>query len=186
VSRLRGGASRRYARFVRPPAALVLHVAAVSTLLAQSPDRELLRVREEGTVRVAGEPNEVYVLLSPSGQQRLTRSWDIQVLSPASGAAEPGATFTKTHRRAPVQQIWTVAEARPPERIVYTIFVAGLETWVFEIDLRSNGPGATTIDVRHTITSLSPEANRDVQQFADTFESYLEGWRESIERNLSP
>ena len=44
------------------------------------------------------KPEAVYSLLALGGQQSLTQSWDIDVLSPPSGAIEPGSTFTKTHR----------------------------------------------------------------------------------------
>ena len=90
----------------------------------------------------------------------------------------------KNHTRAPVQQIWTVVEADAPRRLTYAIFVAGLETWVFEMDLRPDGQGATVLDVRHTITSLSAEANPAVQEFFDTFDAYFEGWTAAIRGSL--
>ena len=81
---------------------------------AQARDFEPNHIRKTATVRFDAAPNAVYALLAPGGQQSLTRAWDIDVLSPPSGAIEPGSTFTKTLRRAPVQQIWTVVEADEP------------------------------------------------------------------------
>ncbi len=95
-----------------------------------------------------------------------------------------GARFTKTHKHADVQQVWTVVEVDAPRRLTYAIFVAGLETWVFQMDLRSGGQSKTILDVKHTITSLSAEANPAVQEFADTFASYLDSWGAAIRRAL--
>ena len=151
---------------------------------AQVRDFEPNHILRTATVRFDATPEAVFALLAPGGQQSLTQSWDIDVLSPPSGAIEPGSTFTKTHRRAPVQQIWTVVEADQPRRLTYAIFVAELESWVFEMDLRPDGNGGTLVDVTHTITSLSERANPAVQEFADTFEGYIEAWSAAIRREL--
>ena len=151
---------------------------------AQVRDFEPNHIRRTATARFDAAPEAVYSLLAPGGQQSLTQSWDIDVLSPPSGAIEPGSTFTKTHRRAPVEQIWTVVEADKPRRLTYAIFVSGLESWVFEMDLRPDRNGGTVADVTHTITSLSERANPAVQEFADTFEGYFEAWSAAIRREL--
>ena len=112
-------------------------------------------------------------------------------LTPADGFSqnfEPThihkSASVRTHRHAEVQQVWTVAEVDAPRRLSYSIFVAGLETWIFEMDLQTDGPGVTRVDVKHTVTSLSAEANPAVQEFADTFDHYFEGWGTSIQRAL--
>ena len=153
-------------------------------LAAQVRDFEPNHIRRTATVRFDAAPKAVYALLAHGGQQSLTRAWDIDVLSPPSGAIEPGSTFTKTLRRAPVQQIWTVVEADEPRRLTYAIFVAGLDSWVFESELRPDGDGGTAVDVTHTITSLSEEVNSAVQEFADTFDRYVESWSATIRRVL--
>ena len=63
-------------------------------LVAQGRDFEPNHIRMSGTVPFEATPEDVYALLAPDGQQALTRTWDIDILSPPSGAAEPGATFT--------------------------------------------------------------------------------------------
>lgn len=152
---------------------------------AQTAAFEPTRITRAASVRFEATPEELFALLSPEGQQSLTSSWDIAILSPPSGAVEPGATFTKTHRRAPVQQVWMVVSAEAPRRLSYAIFVAGLETWLFEMELQTLADGNTSVDVAHTITSLSPEANAAVQEFADTFDSYVATWSAAIQRGLA-
>ena len=97
---------------------------------AQVRDFEPNHIRRTAKARFDAPREAVYSLLAPGGQQSLTQSWDIDVFLPPSDAIDSGSTFTKTHRRAPVQQIWTVVEADEPRRLTYAIFVAGLETWV--------------------------------------------------------
>ena len=147
-------------------------------------DFEPQHIHKTGRLSFESPPDAVFALLIPQGQQSLAPSWDIEHLSPPSGDVVPGATFTKTHRHAGVQQVWTVVEVDAPRRLTYAIFVAGLETWVFQMDLRSDGQGKTRVDVTHTITSLSAEANPAVQEFADTFASYLDSWGAAIRRAL--
>ena len=163
---------------------MVMLVLALGPQDGFGQDFQPLHISKTGTVTFDAPPEAVFALLIPQGQQSLTSSWDIELLSPASGDVVPGATFTKTHRRARVQQVWTVVEAEAPRRLTYAIFVAGLETWVFEMELRSDGQGQTVVDVQHTITALSAEANPAVQEFADTFESYFNNWGAAIRREL--
>ena len=86
----------------------------------------------------------------------------------------------QTHKRAGIQQIWTVVDCVPSARIKYVVFVAGMESWEFDMYLRANGDGGTVVRVDHRITSLSAEANDDVRQFADGFDAYLERWKSGV------
>ena len=52
------------------------------------------------------------------------------------------------------------------------------------MELRPDGNGGTVVDVTHTITSLSEQANPAVQEFADTCEGYVEAWSAAIRREL--
>ena len=164
--------------------AVAVALQSPESALSQGGEFEPTHIRRTATARFDAAPAEVFAVLAPNGQQSLTQTWDIEILSPASGEVEPGATFTKTHKRAGVQQIWTVVAVDAPEKLTYAIFVAGLETWVFAMELKSVSDGITSVDVTHTITSLSSDANADVQQFADTFDTYFASWSASIRRAL--
>lgn len=137
-----------------------------------------------GSATFEASPDEVFAVLSPDGQQSLSRSWTIEILWPADGSAQVGATFRKKHRRASVEQIWTVTAAEAPSRITYAIFVADLESWVFEIELRPE-QGGTRVQATHSITSLSENADPDVRQFADTFDAYFETWCSAIRQAVA-
>ncbi len=164
--------------------AVVIALQAPESAVAQASDFEPTRIRKTATVAFNATPAEVFAVLAPTGQQSLTQTWDIVILAPESGTVESGTTFTKTHRRASVQQIWTVVAVEAPHELTYAIFVAGLETWLFEMALTSVGDGSTSVAVTHTITSLSPGANDDVQEFADTFDTYFVRWSAAIQRAL--
>jgi hypothetical protein len=97
---------------------------------AQARDFEPNHIQGTAKARFDAPRKAVYSLLAQGGRQSFTQSWNIDVFLPPLDAIEPGSTFTKTHRRAPVQQIWTVVETDEPRRLTHAIFVSGLETWV--------------------------------------------------------
>ena len=165
-------------------AVIVVWALALTPAEGFSQNFEPTHIHKSASVSFDATPEAVFAVLVPAGQQSLSRNWEIDILWPLTGQVPPGAVFTKTHRHAEVQQVWTVAEVDTPRRLSYSIFVAGLETWIFEMDLQTDGPGVTRVDVKHTITSLSAEANPAVQELADTFDHYFEGWGTSIQRAL--
>jgi hypothetical protein len=84
-----------------------------------------------------------------------------------------------------VEQIWLLAEHQPAERIKYVIFVAGMETWEFDVHLEAVSDKRTRVKVEHRITSLAADVNAEVQQFADGFEAYVERWRSALDAALA-
>ena len=141
---------------------------------------EPVHIERSGSVTFDASPTEVFAALEPRGKKLRSPSWDVELLHPASGEARPGAVLRQVHKRAGIQQIWTVVESTPPSHIKYVVFVPDMETWEFDMRLTATDDGGTVVHVDHRITSLSEEANPDVQQFADGFEAYLARWRTSV------
>ena len=137
-------------------------------------------IERTGSVEFRASPAEVFAALEPRGKRLRAPAWDVELLYPASGEGQPGAVLRQTHKRAGIQQIWTVVESDPPRRIKYVIFVPDMETWEFDMYLTGRDDGGTIVHVEHRITSLSEGANADVQRFADGFEAYLERWRDAV------
>ncbi len=137
-------------------------------------------IERTGSVEFQASPSEVFPALEPAGKSLRAPSWDVELLYPASGEGRPGAVLRQTHKRAGIQQIWTVVESDPPNRIKYVVYVPDMETWEFDMHLIGQDDGSTIVQVQHRITSLSEEANSDVQRFADGFEAYLVRWQRSV------
>ena len=177
--------SRRLVRIARvgPAAAAIVLVFGLGfTPVTASAQRSFdpTHIERSGSVEFDASPADVFPALEPRGKRLRAPSWDVELLYPASGEGQPGAVLRQTHRRAGIQQIWTVVESDPPNRIKYVIYVPDMETWEFDIRLIASEAGGTVVNVQHRITSLSEGANPDVQQFADGFEAYLERWQRSV------
>ena len=151
---------------------------------AQETSSKLLHIEKTATVEFASTKEAVFALLEPQGRRRRIRSWNMEYLYPESGEARPGTLVRQVHRSGAVEQIWLLAEHDPPNRIKYVIFVAGMETWEFDVRLQSKGENETIANVNHRITALAEEINVEVQSFADNFDAYINRWRTSINEAL--
>ena len=149
--------------------AIVPIVAAV-----QEPSSEARHIERTASFQLEGTPEDVMKLLEPRGRPLWVKSWKFVFLFPSSGEAHPGAVIRQIHRSGAVEQIWLLSEYDPPTRIKYVIFVAGMETWEFDTRLKRTPDGKTKVTVEHRITALAEDVNREVQQFADNFDRYVE------------
>jgi len=108
----------------------------------------------------------------------------MEFLFPPSGEGRPGAVVRQVLRNTTVEQIWLLTEHEPPTRIKYVIFVPGMETWELDTRLQPTPRGETLVTVEHRITALDESVNREIQRFADGFETYVKGMRSAINAAL--
>ena len=158
----------------------VMAIATVPVSVSAQNSFEPTHIERSGSVHFQASPSEVFAALEPRGKRLRASAWDVELLYPTSGEGQPGAVLRQTHKRAGIQQIWTVVDSDPPKRIKYVIFVPDMETWEFDMRLTEPADGGTVVHVEHRITSLSEGVNPDVQQFADGFDSYLERWQRAV------
>ena len=117
-------------------AVIVVWALALTPADGFSQNFEPTHIHKSASVSFDATPEAVFAVLVPAGQQSLSRNWEIDILWPLTGQVPPGAVFTKTHRHAEVQQVWTVAEVDAPRPAL----LFHLRGRTRDMDLRDGSP----------------------------------------------
>jgi hypothetical protein len=133
-----------------------------------------------------GAPEKVFPLLCPVREADWVPGWQYRLIYSQSGVAELGCVFTTPNENAP-ETVWVVAEYDPSAfRIAFAWVWPGLVAAQIRISLRSRSPDITEADIRYSYTGLSPEGNREVARYNESwFRHKMQSWEKAINHYLT-
>ena len=163
--------------------ALCLMLPAAFALLPQekSSPRTTFQSRSAtsaGTVRLEAPVEKVFPFFTPLGERDWAQGWDPQPIYPFDGATRNGMVFlTQDHK----PMLWVVSHYDPAKHeISYVTVTHEILVRQIVISCREEN-GATLADVTYTMTGLSPEGNRMVEEYAGKGHAdRLRHWEEAI------
>jgi hypothetical protein len=142
--------------------------------MTQSPTR---RARLSGTVEIALPPVQAFTFFTPTGERAWAHGWDPQFPNPGTDETEPGTVFRIDHgERA---SIWAVSHCDPGKSIGYVVTTPGERCGLINVSCRPSAAG-TTATVSYDLTSLSPEADAELELFVAGYPSFLRHWEYAI------
>lgn len=141
-----------------------------------------MRHRLTGRIQVPLPPRDAFVLFTALGERHWARGWDPHFPVPSADDSEPGTVFeTESHGR---RTTWVVTQRIAPTQVSYARFTPGDRTGTVSVTLHAHGEGSD-VEVSYDLTALTPEAEHDLQQFADGYAAYLQSWQSAISEYLT-
>ena len=127
-----------------------------------TPKADRTRVYLKQTQHIHAEPEAIFPLLCPVREFDWIPSWDCEIVFTASGLAEEGCVF-QTGKAGDVGGVdtWVISRHQPLERVSF-VRVNSLRTIRYDIYLRPEGDGSTTLRWEQEITALNAEGDRHV------------------------
>jgi len=123
-------------------------------------------------------------LFTPAGEERWVEGWAPHYLQPPDGRTTPGMVFTTGE--GPAHTIWMLADfdtSRLHARYVRT--TPGSRSGCVIVDCLPDGPHATLVDVRYTLTALTPQGERDLAAYEGAaYAAMIESWKTEIDARL--
>lgn len=151
--------------------------------IAIKPYTDRVRVRFAHKMRVHHEPEKVFPLLCPVREFDWIPSWDCRIVYTESGLAERGCVF-QTGTSGDSVDTWVVSHYKPAERISF-VRINPLRTIQYDITLRRESDGSTSLDWQQEITALHEAGDRHVaEQKAEDFAAMIEKVEAMLEHYL--
>jgi hypothetical protein len=141
------------------------------------------RVRLTGTIRVPLPPKDAFTLFTPTGERAWVPGWEPRFPSPAADDTEPGTVFQTDH--AGRRSTWTVIRRDSGTTIAYATTTPGDRAGVVTVTCAPWEDQTTIATVSYDLTALAPEANAELDRFAASYPSYLNGWQRAIAQAIT-
>jgi hypothetical protein len=138
-------------------------------------------------------PEKVFPLLCPVREGDWLPGWQHKLIYSDSGVAELGCVFTTPNPpgsavqgQAAAETTWIVIDYDPAAyRIAYLWINPGRVITELRIQLASGENGGTRTRIRYRYTGLSPEGNRELEHYTQTwFEANMTNWETTINHYL--
>lgn len=141
------------------------------------------RVTHEYTQTNCAPPETVFPLLCPVREAEWVPGWRYRLIYSQSGFAEPGCVFITEEDGHDIT--WIITEYDPAAcRIAFVWVNPGVMATHIEISLKPSADN-TKARIRYTYTGLSPEGNREVARYDETwFREKMQGWESAINHYL--
>jgi hypothetical protein len=152
-------------------------------LLEEKMKFQSTRVTHEYTQTNCATPETVFPLLCPVREADWVPGWQYRLIYSQSGFAEEGCVFITEENGREIT--WIVTEYNPTAlRIAFAWVSPGMLATHIQISLEPSAAN-TKARIRYTYTGLSPEGNRDVERFNETwFREKMQGWEAAINHYL--
>lgn len=137
-----------------------------------------------GVVRTDLSPHETLALLTPEGERRWVEGWDPRY--PVGGTPDPAPGVTFVVGKDEGASVWIVTRFEPSDgRAAYAYVLPGHRTCLVEVEVtaRPDDDGSAA-RVTYRMTSLTPEADAFVDDFAAGYDDFLQEWEELIRREV--
>lgn len=124
-------------------------------------------------------------LFTPAGEELWVDGWAPNYLQPSDGRTAPGMVFTTGEGAA--HTIWMLADFDTTTRLHarYVRTTPGSRCGVVTVDCLPDGAQSTLVEVRYTMTALTPQGERDLQAFEGAaYVAMIEGWKAEIDARL--
>ena len=144
-----------------------------------------MRITHEYTQTNLAPPEKVFPLLCPVREADWVPGWEYRLIYSQSGVAELGCVFTTPNERG-AETVWVVTEYDAAAfRIAFAWVWPGLATAQIRISLRRTAQDTTEADIRYSYTGLSPEGNREVARYDESwFRHNMQRWEKAINHYL--
>jgi hypothetical protein len=158
-----------------------------------------LRVVHEYTQSNMASPEKVFPLLCPAREAEWVPGWEYRLIFSDSGVVELGCIFTTPNAtspasgqapdkrmldsgNSPAKTTWICVDYDPAAfRIAYVWVNPGLVVAELRIQLEAAGDGSTRSHIQYRYTGLSPEGNREVERYNESwFDQKMRGWESAI------
>jgi hypothetical protein len=145
-------------------------------------DSDRAHHRLTGRLHVDLPPHAAFTLFTARGEQRWVAGWSPRFPVGAVDDTTPGAVFeTGPSDRT---MIWIVVDSSPGEAIRYARILPHRSAATVDVGLRAGAGGGSDVTVTYDITSLSADADRELDDFAAGYDAFLGSWQEAIGRHL--
>ena len=151
---------------------------------------EAVHSEHQVTIRIDGNPEEVFSLFEPEGLQRWNRLWKaLEPIHVQSGKSLAGSVYSRTieghGHDQPLVETRVVADHDVHDRrIRYMHFIPGIEAWEYTYQCKPDGHGGTSVTVSLIMTALSEKANDWVLDAGKTFKKSVESYVPAINAAL--
>src|SRR5690554_2078266 len=130
--------------------------------------------RLSGRINVALPPSEAFVLFTPRGEENWVPGWQPRFPVPTEDDAAPGTVFETAADGE--QTIWVVIDREPGRRMSYARVTRGLRAGTVSVEIIEGDDGASVVEVIYVLTPLSPEGERELEEFAAGYVEFLKSW----------
>ena len=117
------------------------------------------------------------MMFTPSGERSWAHGWDPRFPSPGADETDPGTVFQTSHDGR--ESIWVVARCNFGRSIEYVTATPGERCGLVAVTCERSANG-TKATVNYDLTSLSREADAELDRFAANYPSFLSHWENSI------
>ncbi|HEU4540812.1 MAG TPA: hypothetical protein VFR23_06755 [Jiangellaceae bacterium] len=134
--------------------------------------------RLAGRISVPLPPDEAFVLFTPRGEERWVEGWQPRFPVPTEDDSAPGTVFETSADGE--HTIWVVVDREPGRRVSYARVTPGSRAGIVSVALENGGDGHSVVEVTYALTALSPDGDRQLDEFAVGYTDYLKSWESAI------
>jgi len=137
------------------------------------------------TIRIAAPVPQCQRFFTPAGEELWVDGWHPTYLHPADGRTERGMVFTTG--RGDDFTLWSLVDfdTASLHYARYTRVTPSSRSGFVEVRCSACEPGVTAVEVRYTLTALTPAGEQALTELDDAaFAHMIEGWRTAIEARL--
>ena len=157
---------------------LILLVVLHTRVAAQAP--QLLSARREIVITLQADPPTATPLFGPVMEKGWSPDWHPRFLYRTGPEDQPTfAVFETGSADTPTTWVLTTYDV-PGGHLEYVNIRAGHMITVLDIRCSAGEKGTTTARIAYTRTALSPEANSQVEHFAQEFPSQAPHWEQAL------
>lgn len=145
-----------------------------------------VRTAAAHTIHVAAPVAQAQRLFTPAGEELWVDGWRPHYVVPPDGRTEAGMVFTTGEPGSDEHTIWALLEWDTEAHVArYSRVTPASRCGVVEVRCRADGAAATWVDVRYTLTALTPAGEAALAQFeGDAFVAMIEAWQQAIAQRL--
>lgn len=135
-------------------------------------------------IRIEAPVAKCFRFFTPAGEEHWVDGWAPRYLHPEGRATVQGMIFTTGS--GDETTIWSLADFDTAQHYArYTRVTPASRAGFVEVRCTTDGERATVVDVRYTLTALTPAGEKVLEKFeGDSFVRMIEGWKTEIERRL--
>lgn len=139
------------------------------------------------TIHVAAPIAHCQRFFTPAGEELWVDGWQPRYVVPPDGRTEAGMVFTTGAPGSDEYTVWTLLDWDTQAHVArYSRVTPASRCGVVEVRCRADGAAATWVDVRYTLTALTPAGNAALAAFeGDTFAAMIDGWQQAISQRLA-
>lgn len=136
------------------------------------------------TIHIAAPVDPCQRFFTPAGEELWVDGWQPTYLHPADGRTEPGMVFTTG--TGDDFTAWCLVDYDTVQHHArYTRVTPASRSAIVEVRCTALAPDLTRVEVRYTLTALTPAGAQWLAKFDDAaFAAMIEGWRTAIEARL--